>query len=303
MQDPSKSIVSLGAVLWDVFGAEERIGGAPFNFSVHAQRMGHEVHFISAVGRDERGARALEQARGFGLTDRLIDRTDLAPTGWVTVFIDASGQPDYTIHRPAAYDYPKLEATDLDALRERRPAWIYFGTLEQLSPQVQGVLRQLQAALPNAKRLYDVNLRKASYHAPLVRELMGQSTAVKLNEDEVVTLLREFGEPVVGIESFCRDYSRRFGWEAVLVTRGAAGSSIFLNGEFREAPGYSVEVADTVGAGDATAAALIHGIESNWDAGRIADFCNRLGALVASRSGAIPNWTMKELFDLGPTLP
>jgi fructokinase len=293
------SIVSVGAVLWDVFDEVERIGGAPFNFSAHVRRLGHDIFFISAVGNDARGKRALEKARAFGLPERFIGRTDRAPTGWVSVFVDASGQPSYTIHRPAAYDFPTLRQEELDELRRNPPGWIYFGTLEQMSPQVSGLLEKLNAALPGARRLYDVNLRKDSYDPTLVRKLMAESTAVKLNEEEVETLLREFGEKSLPIGDFCRVYSEKYGWEAVLVTRGAKGSVIFLKGELREAPGYPVQIADTVGAGDAAAAAFVHGLESRWPAARIADFSNRLGALVASRNGAVPDWTMEELDALG----
>ena len=52
-------IISIGEILWDVYENEEFIGGAPFNFSVHANRLGHEVYFISAVGKDTRGDSAL----------------------------------------------------------------------------------------------------------------------------------------------------------------------------------------------------------------------------------------------------
>jgi fructokinase len=55
-----------------------------------------------------------------------------------------------------------------------------------------------------------------------------------------------------------------------------------------------VNVADAIGAGDAFAAALAHGIVSGWSADEIADFGNRVGALVASRPGATPRWSMEE---------
>jgi sugar/nucleoside kinase (ribokinase family) len=55
-----------------------------------------------------------------------------------------------------------------------------------------------------------------------------------------------------------------------------------------------IEVADTVGAGDAFAAAFVHGLGKGWPAPQIADFANRVGALVASRPGAIPPWTAEE---------
>ena len=43
-------IINIGEILWDVYGDEEHIGGASFNFSVHVNSLGHEVYFISAVG-------------------------------------------------------------------------------------------------------------------------------------------------------------------------------------------------------------------------------------------------------------
>jgi fructokinase len=67
-----------------------------------------------------------------------------------------------------------------------------------------------------------------------------------------------------------------------------------MDGQYIEAPGYPVQVVDTVGAGDAFAAAFLHGLGSGWPTPEIADFANRVGALVASRRGAIPDWTIAE---------
>ena len=67
-----------------------------------------------------------------------------------------------------------------------------------------------------------------------------------------------------------------------------------MGGQYIEAPGYPVQVVDTVGAGDAFAAAFLHGLGSGWPTPRVADFANRVGALVASRRGAIPDWTISE---------
>ena len=61
-----------------------------------------------------------------------------------------------------------------------------------------------------------------------------------------------------------------------------------------EIPGFKVEVADTVGAGDAFSAAFLHGIEQGWDARLTGRFANAVGALVASRAGATPEWHMEE---------
>jgi fructokinase len=49
-----------------------------------------------------------------------------------------------------------------------------------------------------------------------------------------------------------------------------------------------------VGAGDAFSAAFCHGISCAWPALQIADFANRVGAVVASRPEAVSNWTIAD---------
>ena len=293
-------ILSVGEILWDVFPDEQRLGGAPFNLAVHARRLGHDVRFLSAVGEDERGRLALEGAAGLGLSCEFIARTAERPTGAVTVELDRAGQPKFTIHRPAAYDCVALDAAALRRLAAFDPEWIAFGTLHQAEAAPRIVTAQLMAACSAARRFYDVNLRPSSYTPELVAELMALASVVKLNEAEAASLGALVGAPGAPIERFCRAGSDRFGWEAVAVTRGAEGCAILLGGVYVEAPGYAVSVADTVGSGDAFAAAFLHGLDQGWSAAAIADFANRLGAVVASRPGAIPPWTLADCRALAP---
>lgn len=289
------TIVSIGEILWDVFEDREHLGGAPFNFAAHAARLNHRVFFVSAVGADERGRQALERAVELGLSTIYIRRVPEQATGVVSVAVDPAGQPSFTIHRPAAYDFPRLSARDLEELYAQRPDWIYFGTLHQMSGEARELTRRLIQANPHARRFYDVNLRVNSYEPALVQELMGLATLLKLNEEEARLTEQMFGRSPGSLEQFCRSFAGEFGWEGVCVTRGAQGCALLLNGEYLEAPGYRVRVADAVGAGDAFAAAFIHGLGAGWGAPEIADFANRVGALVASRSGAIPAWTIEEV--------
>jgi fructokinase len=109
-----------------------------------------------------------------------------------------------------------------------------------------------------------------------------------------------FGSAAFTVESFCRTFAARFGWRAVCVTRGSEGCALLLDGQYVESAGYPVAVADTVGAGDAFAAALVHGIASEWPPHQVADFANRLGAVVASHPGGTPAWMPADLEALTP---
>jgi fructokinase len=172
--------------------------------------------------------------------------------------------------------------------------WIYFGTLHQMSPDAKALTARLLERIRGARRFYDVNLRVDSYTPSLVRELFSRATVVKLNDTEVMQISQMFGRPCDSLEEFCRSYTKTFGWEAVCVTRGSKGCVLLIGGQYCEANGYRIAVADAVGAGDAFAAAFVHGIGNGWPVDQIADFANRVGALVASRTGAIPTWTVEE---------
>jgi fructokinase len=271
------TILSIGEILWDVFPDTARLGGAPFNFAVHAHRLGHRVIFLSAVADDERGRAALGRAAELGLTTEFIQVAAGRPTGSVSVRLDAEGHPDFTIHRPAAYDCLTLDERQLARLAELRPDWIYFGTLYPMEGHAREVLRSVMDAVPAARRFYDVNLRRSCYTPELVRELLALAAAVKLNDDEA-ELFPDLGAA-----------------PSVAITRGEKGCLVRIGNDRAECPGYPVKVADTVGAGDAFAAAFLHGLAAGWSAARTGDFANRLGALVASRAGALPAWSPAEL--------
>lgn len=303
-------IISLGEILWDVFPSGEHLGGAPFNFAAHAHRLGHEVFFVSAVGVDPRGRAALVKMQELGLATRFVECLPGRSTGIVSVSVNPEGQPCFTIHRPAAYDFVWLGADEITGISSPPADWIYFGTLHQygghLGSRAPALLQELMGANPRARRFYDVNLRRDSYDAPLIRSLMKRASVVKLNDAEVETLSEMLGEPHPSIEGFCRRQARAHGWEAVCVTRGAAGCGLLIGEDYVEVEGYPVQVADTVGAGDAFAAAFLHGLDSirrGWRPAEVGDFANRVGALISSRPGAIPAWSVEEARALSRDAP
>jgi len=197
-------IVSIGEVLWDVIGDKEHLGGAPFNFAAHCNKLGHEVCFVSAVGCDELGYRVIECMGRMGLSTRFVRRVEGYATGIASVSLDAMGQPSFTIRRPAAYDFLQLTGPDLKDLLAPAPDCIYFGTLLQMSAEAREVTHRLLAAKCGARKFYDVNLRPSCYARQLVCDLMRQATVVKLNDEEVPMADRMQGSTHGTLEEFCR---------------------------------------------------------------------------------------------------
>jgi fructokinase len=286
-------IVVVGEVIWDVFSGSARLGGAPLNFAVHATRMGRQPILISALGRDEMGDRAAQEIEVLGLPLGMVSRSSSHPTGAAVVSIDGRGNATYRIARPAAYDDIALAPKKLEELRNLRPGWLYYGTLFASRDSGRAVLLQLLNALPDAWRFYDVNLRADFQSMEVVAELLAAANVVKLNEAEARAIADRFSLPSP-LADFCREGAARFGWRASAVTLGERGCVVWNGGDCACDKGHSVQVADTVGAGDAFSAAFLHGLVEQWPAARIANFANRVGALVASRPGAIPEWSLAE---------
>ncbi len=289
----SGPIVVLGEVLWDIFPESVRLGGAPLNFAAHAVRLGHDAILISGLGKDELGDRAAREIAELGLTSKMLRRSVRYKTGTALVSLDQEGQASFRIERPAAYDDISLVPGELRNLAALDPSWLYYGTLLASSDHGMSTLRQLWKALPHARRFYDLNLRSGFERAEVVSDLIAKADVVKLNESEAHAVSALFGLPSEW-ETLCRWGAERFGWKAACVTLGERGCVIFDKGEVARAEGYPIEVADTVGAGDAFAAAFLHGLVNRWPAQGIGSFANRVGALVASRPGAIPAWSVAE---------
>jgi fructokinase len=281
------SVVVLGEILWDIFGDTRRLGGAPLNFAAHIRRLGHSVDLISGLGDDEIGREAARLVAGLDLDTRLLQTSTRLPTGTARVRLGPDGSPEFTIARPAAYDAIELSARELEQLGRQEPDWLYFGSLLAASAQGRASLELVLDALPWALRFLDLNLRPGADSQELAGSLLERADVLKLNQDECERV-REFAGLPSSLEAFCIAACDRYGLEAIAVTLGGRGCALLAGGEYVEASGESLAVADTVGAGDAFAAAFMHGLSREWPARAIGAFANRLAACVASRAGSLP---------------
>ena len=275
-------------MLWDVFPDATRLGGAALNFAVHLKRLGHVPRIVSAVGRDALGDSASAAIASLGLDTTFLQWSDRFNTGTASVRLGPGERTSFVIERPAAYDTVEISDAILTQIVQWNPSWCYYGTLFSSRPHGRQVLQRLLDALPDARRFYDINLRPGFESRELACDLLRLADVVKVNEREL-TLVRDWLELPADPERFCRAGAARFGWQAASVTLGARGCAMLVGDDYVEAAGVPVAVADTVGAGDAFAAAFVHGLIMGWPAPDVAEFSNRAGAMVARVSGAIPD--------------
>ncbi|MGA7339253.1 MAG: PfkB family carbohydrate kinase [Terracidiphilus sp.] len=288
-------ILALGEILWDVFARAEFLGGAALNFSAAAQRLGNSVAFVTAVGDDPRGSRAIDRMKTLGLRTDFVQVPPKSGTGTAQVTTDGAGNASYFIQRPAAFDEMVVDDAYLEGIEKLHPDWIYFGTLAQTNRSNEEILDRFRIRLPRVRCFYDMNLREGHWSLPLVERLSRLASIVKLNEVEAETLFwLTHPDEEFSLEQFCRRWSSVYGVETICVTLGGQGCAIFRDDVFLRSVGFTVKVVDTVGAGDAFAAAFLHGYQLAWPMKCTATFANALGALVASRAGATPPWTEEE---------
>jgi fructokinase len=288
-------ILGIGEILWDLLPDGPRLGGAPFNVTAHLERFGHDVRFATAVGDDALGERTLDALRERGIGLELVQVITGARTGTASVEIDEAGVPRFDIATDAAYEAFRLEDAALRETIRWGPDALVYGTLAQRSASVRDATRRLVGAMPASIRLYDVNLRVGGWDAELLGELASMATVLKLNRDEVDALAGLGWGPSSSREAFARGVANGFGLQAVCITLGGDGSALLLGDRYREAGAPRVDVVDTVGSGDAFAAALLDGLLAGRDDDGLLIRANALGALVASRPGAIPDWSPDEL--------
>jgi len=286
-------ILGIGELLWDLLPEGARLGGAPANFAVMAGRLGAHAAILSRIGRDELGRRAVEVLEPLPADTQFLQVDPAHETGRVTVALK-DGQPEYTIHEPAAWD--SMELTDDWVQLAERADGLCFGSLAQRAVESRQTIQTLAAqARAGCVRVFDVNLRAPFYSGEVIQESLELASVVKMNDAEAPVLLGLLGLPEgETLRAACERLLAEFpALKLAAVTRGGQGSLLVSREGWHEHPGFPVKVVDTIGAGDAFTAAMTHtllegaGLDTAGLA-RLNEAGNRWGAWVASRQGAMP---------------
>jgi fructokinase len=286
--DDQYLFVGLGELIWDLLPAGRRLGGAPSNFAYLARLLGNRSAVASRVGDDALGREARERLATAGVSTDYLQVDPEHPTGTVGVEIDPRGEPHFRVNENSAWDY--LEMTAAWGKLAATADVICFGTLGQRNPCAREAFgRFLELTRPEALRLFDVNLRHSFFTPEMLSRSLAAATVVKLNEEELSVASRMLDLPQADQLRQCRRLIRLYGLELVAITRGARGSLLVTDSDASEHGGYSVRVADTIGCGDAFAAALAHCRVRDRSLDETSRAANRTGALVATCSGATPD--------------
>ena len=281
------TVVGLGELLWDLLPAGKQLGGAPANFAYITSLLGDDGIPASRLGQDELGEEAIRRLGQLGLPTDFIQRDTQHRTGMVKVELDRTGQPCFEICESVAWDF--LEWTSQWQELARQADAVCFGSLAQRSAPSGSTIRNfLKATKPDAVRVFDVNLRQNFYSAEVLSTSLKLATIVKLNHEELPRIMRLFDLEHRTEELSAQRLVALYNLKLVCITRGNGGSLLTTPDASHAHQGFRVKVADTVGAGDAFTAAMIHEYLRGASLHRMNETANRIGAWVASQVGATP---------------
>jgi len=254
--------------------SEDRPGGAA-NVARNAAALGARVTLLSVVGRDEAGRRLKELLREEAIgtrlhSDRTIDTTVklrvIGPRRHQLLRVDFETVPSHEILRSKLADYAKLIA-GCDAVI--------------LSDYGKGGLAHIQRMIAIARRhfkpvLIDPKGGDFSRYqgATLITPNLDEFRAVAGNWKSA----REFAERAMQLR-------RRLKVEALLVTQGEEGMTLFSRDGRFHVPAQAREVSDVSGAGDTVIATLAVMLAAGGNFGGAVRIANRAAGIVVGKFG------------------
>ena len=257
-------------------GFEIGPGGKGSNAAVAAARQGAKVAVVARIGDDDFGRMGLDLWAREGIDTRHVEQARGERSGVAQILVYANGDNSIAVFRGAGAG---LGAAHADAARTTLE-----GARVVMAPnEVPIELRT--AAFRIARAAGVTTLLNPAPAQDLPDELVALTDVLTPNEGELRALAGGDAQMPLG-EAARRLLDRGAG--AVLATLGEAGCCLFRRGhEPLAIPGWTVTVADTVGAGDtctgALAAALARGLALP-EAARVA---NAAAALSVTGHGAI----------------
>lgn len=278
-----------------------RPGGSPANVAVGLGRLGAPVALLSRLSGDALGRRLTAHVTSSHVdTARALVAQE--PTTLAVVTLDEDGKAEYAFYVDGAAD-GGWRPQDLPAQLPDGAALHVSGSLAlgvpSMGDTVEALLRRERGRRVLAM---DPNIRprlardEADLRARLDRWL-GLVDLVKVSADDLEWITP--GEP---LEQVAQRWRAR-GPAVVVVTRGEAGAYALGPDGAVELPGTPVEVADTVGAGDAFMSGLLCALDEAGDlsAERLAAlpgdrlaaalaFAQQVAAETCRRVGADPPW-------------
>ncbi|WP_407539072.1 carbohydrate kinase [Deinococcus radiomollis] len=286
---PLPLIVSAGEALTDLVTAggnrwEAHPGGAGWNVARAASALGVNSAFAGAVGEDNFGEELYSASRAAGLDLRFLQRS-AQPTLMAVVYSAA----------PPAYRFLGENSADLHFDAAKLPhgwttqaRWLHLGGISLARQPLAAHLLTLMddAKVAGVKISFDPNARishRDPAYRPIFEQVLRAADLIKLSDEDLRFFFPDHDEAAA-----MRTLRGLNAVAPIVITRGGDGASLYHAAGRADLPAPKVQVADTVGAGDALCAGLLVSASQNPQAiwPKHLAFALKVASAACSRSGA-----------------
>lgn len=251
---PTPDVLVVGEALVDIVhradgSIDESPGGSPANVALALGRLARRPRLLTSLGDDGRGQTV---RRWLEASDVELRGTPAARTSTAIARLDALGAASYEFAIDWQVEVAGVEVADA----------LHVGSIAAtLEPGAAAVADLLDRHRSRSLISYDPNIRPSLIddHESVRRRVLSlieRADVIKASDEDVAWL-----HPGVAIDEVARRWSRS-GPALVVVTLGSEGCLALANGVEVRVPAVTVDVVDTVGAGDTFMAALIDGLLS-----------------------------------------
>ncbi len=278
-------ITSIGEILFDIYPGEKNLGGAPFNFIYHINKISGGGNFISSVGNDYLGSNIRSFFTANNIEDKFLQTVENRPTGKAVANLDGKKIPHWKIEEETAYDYI-LSRNEIEELINDGTDCLYFGTLAQRSEVSRSTIQSLFGN--QIKYFCDLNIRQNYYSKDIIEKSLAAANVLKLNYDELNLINNLLLKEKFEIVSLAKYISSKYGIDLICITLGEDGAVLFKDENTDRYKVHVDNIVDTVGAGDAYAAVLCLGYLNDWDISKINKLACFFAAEITRIDGALP---------------
>lgn len=280
------------------------IGGAELNTAVGLVRLGRTVDWVSAMPDNPLGQLVVNRVREAGVGTNFVETTE-GRCGLYFLEFGASPRASSILYDRKDTCISKVRAGQFDWPRIFAGArWFHVtGITAALSANTAEVVAEALTAAKAAGlgTSIDLNYRSKLWTTAeagkTMSALIGGLDLLIATEGDAEQL---FGIRGANFADIARQFAERFGIkhiagtkrETPLVWRNRFGAIGYASGQFHESPWYEVEIVDRLGAGDALASGLIHGL-LDGDFAKGIEVGAAMGAIKHTIPGDLP-WMSKD---------
>ncbi len=251
-------------------------GGKGANQAVAAARLNGQVTFITKIGDDVFGKKSIQLYNDEGIDTSYISTDKNLPSGVALITVDASGENCIVV---ASGANAALNLTDINSA-------------ETVLGKASIILVQLEIPLSTVKYIAELaaknNIQLVLNPAPacpLPDDLLNAVSIITPNKKEAEMLTGCNITDINTAKQAAKILAGK-GIKIVIITLGAEGALILMDGNFTVVPALSVSAVDTTAAGDIFNGALAVAISEEQNIIEAVQFANHAAAISVTKLGA-----------------